>query len=205
MRRVNPSRSRIMLSIVFLACLGAVGCKANSEQKPGGQDNAAAAKIRILLATISRLELEISSRESQRQCQQHLLGIHDQDLDEPGYVDYYIEVPANLSLIKKMRIVAKELSTRKFDGAPIVVKRIETRKGKKVAVVELTQVKKASGMDTWHPYFQGSAGGGITEYQLVETLLQRLYKGQWVDAVEFFYGGKSLVTDHMEMSGPVFR
>lgn len=43
---------------------------------------------------------------------------------------------------------------------------------------------------------QGSTGGQIAEYTLIENVLQREYKGYWIDGVKFTLNGKELQSEH---------
>lgn len=59
-----------------------------------------------------------------------------------------------------------------FDGKTLELKTIETVNNKKIAVINLGGVKSY-----WNQRMQGSLGGEITEYTLIENILQREYKG----------------------------
>lgn len=111
-------------------------------------------------------------------------------------IDAYIYMPKETALKKKLETLAKVMSEVYFDNLPIQIVRIEEIDNKKVALVNLKESAKNQGITdyeklvgkTWTThYMQGSAGGTITETQLIETMLQREYKGQWIDGVKFLY------------------
>ncbi|MCX6320370.1 MAG: hypothetical protein NTX93_00985 [Bacteroidia bacterium] len=59
---------------------------------------------------------------------------------------------------------------------------------------------------TWYDFFQGSMGGEQTTIILIESTLQKQYKGEWVDAVEFYYQNEKIGEwDHTFLSGIIKR
>jgi hypothetical protein len=59
---------------------------------------------------------------------------------------------------------------------------------------------------SWYDFFQGSMGGGRTTIILTESTLQKQYKGEWVDAVEFYYQNEKIGDwDHIFLSGIIKR
>lgn len=85
--------------------------------------------------------------------------------------------------------IASALSKKNFKSFVIEVKEIKKVKGKSVAYINL----KDSGNKKWtRDYFQGSTGGYITSTSLIESFLQRKYKGDWIDGVAFTYNNKKL-------------
>lgn len=106
-----------------------------------------------------------------------------------------------------MDVIGNELSQYCFDGLPIEVSEIKKVDGKEIAVINLKESvfneeidapKKFVGR-TWKAgYFQGSCGGSITSMELIETFLQRDYKGKWIDGVQFLYEGNNITEfDHV--------
>lgn len=121
-------------------------------------------------------------------------------------------VPNNYTLKQKLDAIAKTLSEVKFKGLPIEVTGIKDVNGKKVAIINLKESKENQGVtdpskfkgSSWSVnYFQGSTGGTITSTSLLETFLQKDYKGQWVDGVQFLYNNKALSFEHVEGLGEI--
>ncbi|MCB2291425.1 hypothetical protein LGK97_16990 [Clostridium sp. CS001] len=51
--------------------------------------------------------------------------------------------------------------------------------------------------NTWaRKYFQGSTGGKVTSVTLIETMLQKEHKEQWIDGVRFLYNNGVCNFDH---------
>ncbi|MHC1749291.1 MAG: hypothetical protein AB9856_13555 [Cellulosilyticaceae bacterium] len=124
-------------------------------------------------------------------------------------------IPQSLTLDEKLNVLIKTLSEVQFGGLPIEVMSIEKIDGKKVATVNLKESKENQGVtkpedfkgDTWiGKYFQGSAGGSITATTLKETLLQKEYKGEWIDGVKFLYNGAPIDFEHVgNLSEVIYR
>ena len=111
-------------------------------------------------------------------------------------IDAYIYMPKETALKKKLEILTKVMSEVYFNNLPIQVVRIEEIDKKRIAILNLRESTENQGITdyeklvgkTWIThYMQGSTGGTITETQLIETMLQREYKGQWIDGVKFLY------------------
>lgn len=112
----------------------------------------------------------------------------------------------NLPLKDKLNALAKTLSEVYFSNLPIEVLEITEVDGKKVAVINLRESEENQkvmdnlefkGQSWSRNYFQGSTGGAITSVGLIETFLQKDYKGQWVDGAKFLYNNKIIDFDHV--------
>lgn len=121
-------------------------------------------------------------------------------------------IAESLSLKNKLDALAKTLSEVYFDKLPIEVSEITEANGKKIAVINLkeneenqkiTDVSQFKGKSWASNYFQGSTGGIMTSTCLIETFLQKDYKGQWIDGVKFLYNNKSVNFDHVPSLGEV--
>ena len=86
-------------------------------------------------------------------------------------------------------------------------KEIKDIEGKSVAVINLRESpinEEIAGPEemighSWATYyFQGSTGGVLTSIKLVETFLQRDYRGPWIDGVQFLYEGNQIDFEHVE-------
>jgi hypothetical protein len=90
-----------------------------------------------------------------------------------------------LRVSDNIKKILSTISTKYFDGKMLELKTIETVTNKKIAVINLGGDK-----NYWNQRMQGSVGGEITEYTLIENILQREYKGYWIDGVKFTLDGK---------------
>lgn len=126
--------------------------------------------------------------------------------------DVMIYISKDSTLNQKLGILGKTLSEVYFSNLPIEVSSIKTIDGKKIAEINLRESKENQGISdpskfkgkSWATnYFQGSSGGAVTATSLVETFLQRDYKGQWVDGVKFLYNGKTIEYDHVPELGEI--
>jgi len=121
-------------------------------------------------------------------------------------IGFCLAAPAHYSLTEKVKLVVDVLRKYHFKRGIMVLKSIEERAGKKIAIVELLETKK----DPWAwkgGYFQGSSGGHATTYILINTFLQPEYTGSWIDGVEFYYAGKPVSNDwdHISLHGTILR
>lgn len=121
--------------------------------------------------------------------------------------DYHISVRASLSVTEKLRILASRLSSQRFSSLPIDIVGVKSVKGKRIATIDLQELNDDIHLPMWWTsYFQGSTGGGLTQTTLVYTFLQKRYRGEWVDGVQFRYKGQPATPgDHIDLSGTFFR
>ena len=120
-----------------------------------------------------------------------------------------VEVKEDLSLEEKIEKLSKELSEKAFDNLPIEFVKINDIEGKKIALFNLDELgnnakditfDKYEGINWINNYFAGSAGGSVTEYTLITTLLQKNYTGEWIDGIEFTYKNSKIEFDHVPAS-----
>ena len=123
-----------------------------------------------------------------------------------------VEVNEELSLEEKIEKLSEGLSEKAFDNLPIEFVEINNIEGKKVALFNLDELgnnatditfDKYEGINWINNYFAGSAGGSVTEYTLITTLLQRNYTGEWIDGIEFTYKNSKIEFDHVPALGEV--
>ena len=121
-----------------------------------------------------------------------------------------VEVNEELSLEEKIEKLSEGLSEKAFDNLPIEFVKINNIEGKKVALFNLDELgnnapditfDKYEGINWINNYFAGSAGGSVTEYTLITTLLQRNYTGEWIDGIEFTYKNSKIEFDHVPELG----
>lgn len=126
-----------------------------------------------------------------------------------------IELEKKLSVEEKLVELANEVSNDLFNSLPLELIEIKDIEEKSIAVFNFEEVGKNAEKatlfqdyegDSWFQCFQGSAGGRVTEYTLIETLLQRNYEGEWIDGINFTYKGGSVEFEHMpKLSEIVYR
>ena len=103
-----------------------------------------------------------------------------------------------LPINKKMSHLALKLSNENFQGKPIVLKEIVIEEGKKIAYFDLQDKNKdISSPDNWYSSFQGSTGAQLTLNSIVDTLLQKEFKGDWIDGINLTYNGQYIEFDHI--------
>ena len=141
------------------------------------------------------------------------MNIYSKDVntEEPVIVNT-IEINSKLSLEEKLNLLAENLSKEVFNDLPIEFVEIKEIDGKKIGLFNLNELGENAGDITFdkyqgknwvNNYFAGSAGGGITEYTLIATLLQRDYSGEWIDGVEFTYKNSNIEFAHVPSLGEV--
>ena len=128
-------------------------------------------------------------------------------------VDHYISVPTNQDLFKKISILLDSVSAYNFNNLKIEPLGIDENESNykilKINLKENPGFKMPDSLGnyrTWYDFFQGSMGGGRTTIILIESTLQKQYKGEWVDAVEFYYQNEKIEeSDHIFLSGIIKR
>ena len=125
-------------------------------------------------------------------------------LDDTGksYVEHYGFLSPETTDKNKIQYIANYLQQHYFENAQIEVKSIETIKGKKTAIINLSETNTSTENKIvskgWQSlYFQGSTGGSLTEMILIEGFLQKQLKSWPIDAVEFLYENKPIQFDHV--------
>ena len=126
-----------------------------------------------------------------------------------------LKIDENKTLTEKIDILAKELSVNVFDSLPINVEKVSLQDNKKIAYINLeesnvnkdiTDASKLTGPNWAASKLQGSTGAAITKKSLVETFLQRDYKGSWIDGIYITYKGASLDFAHAsELNEIIYR
>lgn len=124
-------------------------------------------------------------------------------------VNFCIQVPKNLSIMEKLEIIADRLSRFRFDYLPIEVVKIETCDDTSIAIINLREFENLPNAPSWrYHYFQGTTGGHFTTLTLVDTFLQKEYKGEWIGGVRFMYENQPIKEndwDHIGLSGIILR
>lgn len=160
---------------------------------------------RLIKEQIKLIELK-NNRSFLRE--NEVIPIYDGNVDTyDREVILYISFSKSLTLQEKLKEICSKLSQYCFNGLPIELEHIKDVEGKTVAVINLRESPINEGITepeeqvgyTWSGnYFQGSTGGLLTYVKLVETFLQRDYKGEWIEGVQFLYEGKEIDFEHIE-------
>lgn len=105
-----------------------------------------------------------------------------------------VSIDKNNDIEENLELVIDKISELKFDDAPIELLKIENS----IAYID---IRESDDKNYWSSnYFQGSTGARITSFTLVENILQRNYKGEWIDGIYLTYEGKTDVEfDHLDM------
>ncbi len=132
-------------------------------------------------------------------------------LDENSYKEYvrlYVRPPNYLNVKQRLDYLAGLISQSEFRGLPIEISDIEKRNGLDIIKINLKEIGDFKSPSWKYGYFQGSCGGQITSHTLKESFLQRDYKGEWIDGVEFYYEGRPMADgdwDHVCLNGLFLR
>lgn len=143
------------------------------------------------------------------------------DMEIPGkhifkgfpVIDRYINIPENIPLDKKFHMLADSISKIYFRGLKIQIGQIDsTIDAGRIIHINLPEPDNYHGpgslpvFHAWRDFFQGSSQGLATQTILIENFLQRAYKGEWIDAVIFYYQGEIMEEwDHINLSGLIKR
>ena len=136
-------------------------------------------------SNISKLNSEVSL-STQEYKKSEVISLPVYTINEDNYelieIEDYIQIYTDESMKEKLQSIADYLSKNYFGNLPIDVIKIE----KDIAYISLKEDKNSKA--SWATYyFQGSYGGRQTATKLVETFLQRNYKGNWIKGVKFLY------------------
>ena len=119
-----------------------------------------------------------------------------------------VVIPDSLGLMQKLKVLADFTSAACFRRAPIQIPSLSDRDGERIAVIDLREPVQAEASASWRGlFFQGSCMGAQTSYTLIKTFLQPDYRGEWIDAVEFYYEGAPIGYnwDHVILGGTIRR
>jgi len=128
-------------------------------------------------------------------------------------IDKHISIPDTIVLINKISALMDSVSYYNFNKLKIEVLGIDSADNNfKTLKINLKEnpgfvIPDSLGKyRSWYDFFQGSSGGQQTTIVLIESTLQRQYKGDWIDAVEFFYQDEVIGEwDHISLSGQIKR
>jgi septal ring factor EnvC (AmiA/AmiB activator) len=192
-------RGIIIFSVILLASITMTGCGKSLE----GENSTLKKEIAEVKDNNANLEKTVGElqnklkeqevkttevKETALQNKDNIFPIYTANIDTyKKEADGYIYINSSITLTQKLETLTKVLSEAYFNNLPIQVIKIEEVDKKKIAVVNLSESKENQGIadrskykgNSWaNLYLQGSTGGEITSTQLIETLLQRDYKGE---------------------------
>lgn len=209
-------RLRKILAAIVISCVsfGVVGC-AKKNTSMDNNSNIVAENLDNQQSNDNKEEniekTENVDNQESIKTMKMVLYSKDANTDEQVVIGT-IEVDENLSLEEKIEKLSKELSEKVFDSLPIEFVKINDIEGKKIALFNLNELgnnatdityDKYEGINWINNYFAGSAGGSVTEYTLITTLLQKNYTGEWIDGVEFTYKNSKMEFDHVPGLGEI--
>jgi hypothetical protein len=128
-------------------------------------------------------------------------------------IDRYILLPKTISLYQKIDILLDSISKNSFNNLTIEILKLDIdENGYKSLKVNLREfpgfsIPNSLGKyQTWYEYFQGSTGGSHTTNVLIESILQKEYKGDWINQLEFYYQNERIGEwDHIFLSETIIR
>ncbi|MCM1992000.1 hypothetical protein [Oceanirhabdus seepicola] len=110
-------------------------------------------------------------------------------------------ITTGLLVEDNIKMILSIISVKYYKNHILELSDIETINGKKIAVINLV------GDNYWFGKMQGTTGGSMITYTLRENILQREYKGDWIDGVKFLVDGKQFeeMQHAAELSKSTFR
>lgn len=131
----------------------------------------------------NKLETDINKN---KQCS---VKIYDVNAKNNKFLWSTLEIDDNRSYESKIDFVLNMVHELWFYHAPYKVS-MKKYNGKNIAVINLID-KDVNAKNSWSKFFQSSSIGSVNKTRLVDNLLQKQYKGNWVDGVEILYNGSS--------------
>ncbi len=122
----------------------------------------------------------------------HLYTVDEMDTDKVLNIGD-LEIEKQDVLYETVREVCNSLQTHHFkdEDAKIELKGIDEEG---IAIINLVNGVEGA----WDKHFAGSTGGYVSQMTIIETLLQRDYKGEWINGLKVLVDGKDAlnVYDH---------
>ena len=201
---------RKIIAGALISCIvfGAVGC---TDKNTVGDGNSNIVSENLDNQQSNNNEEDNIENQESLKTTEMLLYSKDVNTDEQLVLGE-VEVNEDLSLEEKLKKLSKEFSEKVFDNLPIQFVKFNNIEGKKIALFNLDELgnnaaditfDKYEGTSWINNYFVGSAGGSVTEYTLITTLLQKNYTGEWIDGVEFTYKNSNIEFDHVPALGEI--
>lgn len=145
---------------------------------------------------------EIVASVNQKQTTNEGFKIYDVDINTYEMVKPYdFFVNSNESLDKKVKLIVDEIMNKWFRGLEYTVL-LEKRSGKDIVVINLIEEGGPDTPSGWYSQFQGSTRARVNSKRIVNNILQKEYKGEWIDGVEILYNGVESLFQHVpELTG----
>ena len=128
-------------------------------------------------------------------------------------IDHYVTIQQDNDLLKIVNVLLDSISKTSFHNLKIDALRIEEKdNGFKLLIINLLENENFIIPDslghyrTWYDFFQGSMGGEVTSIILKESILQRNFKGEWIDEMQVYYQNEPIGQwDHIQLNGTLLR
>ncbi|MEQ8156908.1 MAG: hypothetical protein ABRQ25_18885 [Clostridiaceae bacterium] len=183
----------LLASLVFYGCTSKGTDSSSSVSVNSVSDNSAATSEQKVSRTPDPVTLETFT-------------IYDIDSSTMKPVpSYNFPVNKNADFHAKVDAIASEVVKNYFPGLlyGMSYKKVD---GKTLGVFNMIDTKPHTFEYTWYQKMQGSTGAQLSYKRIVENLLQRNYKGTWIDGVEILYNGSSAEFEHApEISSVIYR
>lgn len=214
--RLKKILAGIMITLVAAVAIGCTNSNTSGENNSSISADNLNKEEDVTNDAINEVENDIESDDEAEESKMIELTLYSKDVNtEEEVILGKVEIDENNSLEDKIKSLSLTLSEKAFDSLPINLVEIKELEGKKIAVFNLDEVgnnvgditpDKYEGISWVNNYFAGSAGGSITEFTLIQTLLQKEYTGEWIDGLEFTYKGTKVEFDHVpELSEIIYR
>lgn len=187
--------------ITILFSLSLVGCSNNIDNKPNEQK-----PIQNQEQTNNNTEIknkedkkEIENKNEKDEFKIYTLNYNDTD-KKIEFLSLKIDESKSLEDKINELCIALQKEYFKEGSAKIMLKGIDE---KNIATINLVNEVP----DAWAKHFAGSTGGYISQTTIVETLLQKEYKGQWIKGVKVLIDGKDSqdIYDHAPFGETFYR
>lgn len=121
----------------------------------------------------------------------HYLVFHKMDDMGTPYIGGFKTYVSDQTPEELLETILNFLRYQSFDGVDLTLESIEDVDGRKLATVNLSENPRSN--KRWDSlYFQGSFGGSVTSYELIDNLLQPHLKNWCIDGVVFLYEGQPI-------------
>lgn len=179
-------RTIIMIITIISIITILTGCTYNTKSNNKLNDEIVALKEENKNLIKENEELKQAYNDNNKDKKSEVVSLPVYTINEDNYqlieVEDYIQVYTNTSMEEKLNSIAQYLSKSHFTNLPIEIVKIEDN----IAYINLKE--DSNNKYNWsNYYFQGSYGGMKTATKLIETFLQRNYKGEWIKGVRFMY------------------
>lgn len=190
MKKIGNTILLIIISLVIL-----VGCKSNKVDETASDDNVQVESTKEDMVEDKEID-ENKEEAMSTEPKDEVLKIQDTDIENNKVGDIVEKsIEANESLDTKVKTVTKEIMSQWFNGMPYEVS-LKKESGKSIAIINLIDTKGPQDEMSWYQKFQGSEDGITNARRIVNNLLQKDYKGEWISGVKILYNGSDCEFEH---------